>query len=132
HGTDVGDGGPERARLFRRPPAGKPRVQSGRARRCKVAMSTIALPMTVQARGLSLPREGGGRNATGLDGRRSRHGIRRWPAKPDGVPGGGDGGMREKTPPPGAPNELAPRVACRDRWSKRGVANSWRAALPPR
>src|SRR2546427_5671594 len=50
-------------------------------------------------------------------------------AKLDGVPGGGD--ARVETPPPGAPNELAPHIQHSAPLARGSGANSWRAALPP-
>jgi protein ImuB len=67
------------------------------------------------------PPPGGGRACPGLDPETERHGLgspianldatagRR--AKSDGVPGGGAGPRPRSTPPPDAPNELAPQGA---------------------
>ena len=45
---------------------------------------------------------------------------------------GGDGKRRCETPPPDAPNELAPCVSFAASVATRNGANSWRVFLPPR
>ena len=85
------------------------------------------------SRALRLPLEGGGWNATGL--------ARRTPRETTNSPGelspmaflvGVSVRRVRQTPPPDAPNELAPQGSCVERSAQVGGANSWRVFLPPR
>ena len=77
----------------------------------------------------SLPLEGGGRNATDLGGRpqQRQEAVGRLSPMAFLV-----GVSLPQTPPPDAPNELAPQGSCAERWAQVGGANSWRVFLPPR
>jgi hypothetical protein len=97
------------------------------------ATSFINIGGRAAGRVLRLPLEGGGRNATGLA---------RLTQRTTEAPTGelspmaflvGVGVQRARqTPPPDAPNELAPQGACAERLAQVGGANSWRVFLPPR
>src|SRR5256885_83157 len=84
-------------------------------------------------RALRLPLEGGGWNATGLARRTPHENANSTGAlSPMAFLVGVFDGCTRQTPPPDAPNELAPRGSYVEPSAQESGANSWRVFLPPR